>query len=39
MPSLKRTEASLSKNKRHERLWKGAKEKLIGERSVNENFN
>ena len=39
MPSLKRTEASLSKKKRHERLWKGAKEKLIGERSVNENFN
>ena len=39
MPSLKRTEAALSKNKRHERLWKDAKEKLVGERSVNENFN
>ena len=38
MPSLKRTETSLSKNKRHERLWKSTKEKLTGERSINENF-
>ena len=38
MPSLKRTEASLSKNKRHDKLWEGAKEKLVGERGVNESF-
>ena len=39
MPSLKRTEASLSKNKRHDKLWEGAKEKLLGERGINEPFN
>ena len=39
MPSLKRTEASLSKKKRHDKLWAGAKEKLIGERGINEKFN
>jgi hypothetical protein len=38
MPSLKRTEASLSKKKRHDKLWDGAKEKLCGERGVNESF-
>jgi len=38
MPSLKRTEASLSKKKRHDKLWAGAKEKLIGERGINESF-
>ena len=38
MPSLKRTEASLSKKKRHDKLWEGAKEKLIGERGINESF-
>ena len=38
MPSLKRTEASLSKKKRHDKLWEGAKEKLIGERGINEPF-
>ena len=38
MPSLKRTEASLSKKKRHDKLWDGAKEKLIGERGINEPF-
>ena len=38
MPSLKRTEASLSKKRRHDKLWDGAKEKLIGERGVNEDF-
>ena len=37
-PTLKRTEASLSKNKRHNKLWDGAKEKLLGERGVNEPF-
>ena len=38
IPSLKRTEASLSKKKRHDKLWDGAKEKLIGERGINEPF-
>ena len=38
IPSLKRTEESLSKNKRHDKLWKGAKEKLVGERGINESF-
>ena len=36
MPGLKRTEPSLSK--RRDMLWDGAKEKLIGERGVNEPF-
>ena len=38
MPSLKRTEADLSKKKRGDKLWASAKEKLIGERGVNEPF-
>ena len=38
MPSLKRTEASLSKKKRGDKLWAGAKEKLLGERGINEDF-
>jgi hypothetical protein len=38
MPSQIRTEESLSKNKRHDKLWDGAKEKLIGERGINEDF-
>ena len=38
MPSLKRTEASLSKKKRGDMLWEGAKEKLIGERGINEDY-
>ena len=38
MPQLKRTEASLSTKKRHDKLWDGAKEKLIGERGINEPF-
>ena len=38
MPSLKRTEASLSKKKRGDKLWDGAKEKLLGERGINEPF-
>ena len=38
MPQLKRTEASLSKKKRHDKLWDGAKEKLIGERGINEPY-
>ena len=38
MPSLKRTEASLSKKKRGDKLWAGAKEKLIGDRGINEDF-
>ena len=36
MPSLKRTEPSLSKQR--DKLWAGAKEKLIGERGINESF-
>ena len=36
MPSLKRTEPSLSKNR--DKLWEGAKEKLTGERGINEPF-
>ena len=36
MPNLKRTEPSLSKQR--DNLWKGAKEKLIGERGVNEDY-
>ena len=38
MPSLKRTEASLSKKKRGDKLWDGAKEKLIGDRGINEDY-
>ena len=38
MPSLKRTEASLSKKKRGDKLWDGAKEKLLGERGLNEDY-
>ena len=36
MPSLKRTEPSLSKKKRGDKLWDGAKEKLCGERGIHE---
>ena len=38
MPQLIRTEESLSKKKRHDKLWDGAKEKLVGERGINEPF-
>tara|TARA_R100000655_G_scaffold104001_1_gene150805 strand:- start:1346 stop:1606 length:261 start_codon:yes stop_codon:yes gene_type:complete len=38
MPNLIRTEASLSRNKRHNKLWDSAKEKLCGERGINESF-
>ena len=31
MPSQIRTEESLSKKKRHDKLWDGAKEQLLGE--------
>jgi hypothetical protein len=36
MPTLKRTEPSLSKQR--DKLWEGAKEKLIGTRGVNEDY-
>jgi hypothetical protein len=36
MPSQIRTEESLSKNR--DKLWAGAKEKLVGERGINESF-
>ena len=38
MPSIKRTEASLSKKKRGDMMWDSAKEKLCGERGINEPF-
>ena len=38
MPSLKRTEPSLSKKKKGDYLWDSAKEKLIGERGIHEPF-
>ena len=37
MPNLIRTEPSLSTKR--DKLWDGAKEKLTGERGINENFN
>lgn len=37
MPSLKRTESSLTK--KGDILWESAKEKLCGERGINEPFN
>ena len=36
MPTLRRTEPSLSKNR--DKLWDSAKEKLIGERGINDSF-
>mgnify|MGYP003134145348 CR=1 FL=1 len=36
MPNLKRTEPSLSKQR--DKLWAGAKEKLIGTRGINEDY-
>ena len=38
IPNQIRTEESLSKKKRHDKLWAGAKEKLIGKRGLNESF-
>jgi len=36
LPNLKRTEPSLSKQR--DKLWAGAKEKLIGTRGINEDY-
>ena len=36
MPSLKRTEPSLSK--KGDKLWAGAKEKLLGDRGINDDY-
>ena len=36
IPTLQRTEPSLSK--RRDNLWEGAKEKMVGERGINESF-
>ena len=36
MPNLIRTEPTLSK--KGDKLWAGAKEKLVGERGINESF-
>tara|TARA_R100000664_G_C2650916_1_gene71597 strand:- start:15 stop:272 length:258 start_codon:yes stop_codon:yes gene_type:complete len=38
MPSLKRTEESLSRSKKRDYLWDSAREKLIGERGINEDY-
>jgi len=38
MPNIIRTEESLSKKKKHDKLWDSAKEKLVGEKGVNENY-
>jgi len=38
MPQIIRTEDSLNKNAKREKLWDSAKEKLIGERGVNDNY-
>tara|TARA_R110000744_G_scaffold96908_3_gene187280 strand:+ start:3211 stop:3468 length:258 start_codon:yes stop_codon:yes gene_type:complete len=38
MPSLKRTEASLSKKKIGDKLWDGAKEKLLGEKGLHDDY-
>jgi hypothetical protein len=37
-PQLKRTEASLSRNKKREKLWSEAKETLTGERGINDDY-
>ena len=37
-PQLKRTEASLSKKQRGDKLWDEAKETLVGERGINDTF-
>ena len=36
IPTLQRTEPSLTK--RRDNLWAGAKEKLVGERGINESY-
>ena len=36
IPTLQRTEPSLTKNR--DKLWAGAKEKLVGERGINESY-
>jgi hypothetical protein len=38
IPNLKRTEDSLSKTKRHDKMWDRAKERLVGERGVNDEY-
>ena len=38
-PQLKRTEASLTRKKKRDYLWDGAKDKLLGERGINEDYN
>ena len=37
-PQLKRTEASLSKKKRGDKLWDETKEAIVGERGINDTF-
>ena len=38
MPTIKRTEASLSRKKKGDYLWDSAKEKLVGERGIKDDF-
>ena len=38
IPNLHRTEESLSRNKKRDYLWDSAKEKLVGDRCVNEPY-
>lgn len=38
IPQLKRTEASLSKNKTRDYVWDRTKERLVGERGINDEF-
>jgi len=38
IPNLHRTEESLSRKKKRDYLWDSAKEKLVGERGINEDF-
>ena len=38
IPQLKRTEASLSKKKTRDYVWDRTKERLVGERGINDEF-
>jgi len=38
MPQIKRTEESLTKKQKGDRMWDSVKEKICGERGINEPF-
>tara|TARA_R110002020_G_scaffold240290_3_gene453047 strand:+ start:5639 stop:5899 length:261 start_codon:yes stop_codon:yes gene_type:complete len=38
MPSIKRTEESLNRNKKRDKLWEKTKEQIVGDRGINEDF-